>query len=272
MACYLKWKATPETLRRRESRTCERDGCDQPLNRKQKQFCSPQCRNIHFNKLRVGPKTETAVWSKEDLAYLIANYPDHGCAAVAKTLGRSHDQVMFKANRLKLGLTESSRRRIVHDRAAEHMREDNPSRRPGATERLRRQTQERPHIVKKMMEGQARIQKDKPSKLEMKLAAMLDSLRVTYEQQVLIKDKFIVDFRVGMLVIEADGGWWHGHPRFEPLNPRQVRQQKRDAARDKYLTVCGYTVVRIWDSDMKLKTVRGVIESHEEMIHDYLQL
>lgn len=204
-----------------------------------------------------------APWLPDEVAFLVANYPDNGAGWIAARIDKTAIQVRDKANRLKIRLNPEATRRIVHDRAAEHMRANNPSRLPGASERLRQQVIDNPGIYQRLIEGQARLQRDRPSKLETKLAAFLDQLGLTYESHVLIKPNFIVDFRIGSLIIEADGDWWHGHPRYEPLHERQVRQQQRDAARGKYLTACGYKVVRIWESDMSIETVARVLHEND---------
>ncbi len=204
------------------------------------------------------------MWSQEDVRFLIGNYADSGAAWVADKLGKTLVQVRSKANKINLKLSKEASHRIIHDRAAEHMRTDNPSRRPGATERLTRQSKARmqnPEHARKFFGGHAKLQRENPSGLEKKLAAILDKLGVAYEHHVVIKLNFVVDFVIGKLVIEADGDWWHGHPRFEPLKPRQIAQRKRDLSRNKYLEACGYIVIRIWESDMRFDVVKNHLEN-----------
>ena len=106
-------------------------------------------------------------------------------------------------------------------------------------------------------------QRKNPSGLERKLWAILDDIGVSYDTQVIIKPKFVVDVMIENLIIQADGDYWHGHPdRFPILTSRQKRQRKRDRAQDAYLHACGYTVVRIWESDMSHDTVLSVLENH----------
>lgn len=107
--------------------------------------------------------------------------------------------------------------------------------------------------------AQAAIDRKRPSGLERRLHGILDGLGVAYDIGVVMKPHFVVDVRIGSLIIEADGDYWHGHPRLAPLTERQLAQQKRDRARDAYLTACGYKVVRIWESDMSEGTVRAAL-------------
>jgi very-short-patch-repair endonuclease len=179
--------------------------------------------------------------------------------------GMSRSQIQNQAYRIGVKLTKGVYWDTVHAAAAEYMRQHNPSRLPGARERMSKQSNN-PEGIERLLRGHAKMRKDKPSKLEERLGNMLRELGVKYEAQVLIKPKFIVDFLIGGLIIEADGDWWHGHPRFEPLLDRQIRQKSRDAARNAYLTRVGYQVVRIWESDLTIDWLREVIDDNRDII------
>jgi very-short-patch-repair endonuclease len=184
--------------------------------------------------------------------------------------GRTHAQIQNRAYRLGIVLLADVFRKNVHGAAAEHMRMNNPSKLPGASERLRETTKKmwsnRPDIVEKLFKGQQQLQKTKPTKLEQKLFQILEKLSIEYTPYAVIKPKFIVDAQVDKIIIQADGEWWHGHPRFSPLNDRQIAQQKRDTAQDAYLKSCGFTVIRIWEREMRLDLVR------ERLLHAGLSL
>lgn len=249
-------------------------------------FCSPQCRNINnahkksmvkgqkcpvcgsvgynrktdFCRLHAPKQKGRTNWSEQEVAYLREHYPDNGAIFVASNLpGKSVGAVHQKANKLGIAMTPTAYRRLVHDAAAKHMIMNNPSHQPGAIERLRKTSACHPEVLAKLMAGHARIRRENPSGLEKKLAEILDSLGISYQSQYLIKPKFIVDFLLGKLIIQADGDYWHGHPRFEPLTARQLAQQKRDKAQDAYLKSCGYTVVRIWESDLTIELLQSII-------------
>lgn len=92
--------------------------------------------------------------------------------------------------------------------------------------------------------------RDNPSQLEIDLYTILDGLNVDYFKQYPI-GHFVVDaFIEPNIIIEADGIYWHGHPKFEPLTDRQLEQQKRDAIRDNYFSNRDYCVIRIWEHEM----------------------
>lgn len=209
-------------------------------------------------------RNETA-WTDAMEEFMREHYPHQGVAWVAERLGVPPGRIPVKAKRLGLKLTAEANHRVVHDKAAEYMRENNPSRLPGASERIAARTREslkNPKYARALFEGHARLRKTNPTKLEAKLAGILDSLGVDYEPQVVVKSNFVIDFLAGRFVIEADGDWWHGHPRFPNLTERQEAQKRRDAARNAYLTACGYTVIRIWESDTKPDFVKRVLQEY----------
>lgn len=84
--------------------------------------------------------------------------------------------------------------------------------------------------------------------------ALLDSIGVPYERQFVIAGKFCVDAFVPSLgiVVQFDGDYWHGNPaKFATLDHRQQKRVRLDRSQDAYMTKCGYTVVRLWESDLK---------------------
>lgn len=93
-----------------------------------------------------------------------------------------------------------------------------------------------------------------PNSLERLGYALLDSIGLNYIPQHLIADKFCVDAFAPdtKTVIQFDGDYWHGNLSvFSLLNFRQSRRRKLDSSQDAYLHKCGYTVIRIWESELK---------------------
>lgn len=216
-----------------------------------KRFCSAQC------------ATGLTLSDKELILFL---YPLYGADAVASMLDVDRDKVQSLANKNHVKLTTETNKRLVHEKAREYMSANNPMKSADAREKVRQYWLSHPDhmatVMAHMRTESRQYQKNKPSKLEQKLRLYLEELGVEYEPSAIIKDKFIVDIRIGNLILEADGDWWHGHPRFAPLNERQLKQKVRDASRNKYLTACGYTVIRIWESDMSLDLVRQIVSGH----------
>lgn len=205
-------------------------------------------------------------WTPELEEYVRQHYPTQGAAAVAGVIGFSPNAVRVKANKLGVRLTKGATRKLVNGRAAEHMRQNNPMHNAESLAKAKQWRIEHPNemaaIFEKLMLGKQRMQRNKISNLEKRLHVILDALGVQYEHTVLIKPSFLVDVRIGMLIIQADGEYWHGHPRFEPLTERQQAQQRRDAAQDVYLRTCGYAVVRIWERDMTESCVVSILKEH----------
>lgn len=189
-----------------------------------------------------------------------------GASKIAKALGKTHKQVINKANKLKLKIDKKTARMIVHSKASEYMYKNNPMFNDKVKRKVKKFWSDNPEKyqeqMKKLFTGHSKLRKDKPTKLEKKLYNILGAIGVPFDKQAIIKPKFIVDAKIGNLIIEADGDWWHGHKRLEPLNERQIKQQVRDKSRNKYLTTCGYKVERIWESDMSYDVVVGILKKH----------
>lgn len=93
----------------------------------------------------------------------------------------------------------------------------------------------------------------KESRLERRGYEILDELGITYLRQHLIGGKFCVDAFVpgSSLVVQFDGDYWHGNPvKFPTLDARQDRRRKLDQSQDAYMRACGFTVLRLWESDV----------------------
>lgn len=102
--------------------------------------------------------------------------------------------------------------------------------------------------------------KSRVTKPEYKCKDILNTLGIKFKHQHFIKPNFFVDFLVyPNLILQVDGEYWHGHPDRLPLTARQIAQQKRDKAQDKYLTTCGYKVVRVWERDITLDNLTSVM-------------
>lgn len=207
-------------------------------------------------------KTGDHMWTLEQVAYLRERYPLDGSVATAKALGLTVQQVYGKANALKIKLSDETRARVVHEPTRKRMTATNPMHKPANQQKAREWHLSHPEGYQRLMAGQAKLQRDKPSKPELRLREMLTDLGICFEPSAAIKKSFIVDIRIGNLIIELDGDYWHGHPRFYPLSERQQRQQKRDRSRDKYLKACEYVIERIWECELTIERVRSILIRH----------
>lgn len=231
-------------------------------SRGRKIYCSQECRRDGI-RAKDGARLKV---TQEQRDLILSLYPIHGCDAVAEMLGLDRDYIQRFVNKRHVRLTSEATQRLVYDKSREAMKENNPMARSDVREKVRRHWLDRPDKLEqslaRLTAGQQRLQKTRPSGLEQRLRNLLDDLGVEYEGSAMIKANFIVDIRIGRLIIEADGDWWHGHPRFEPLSERQLAQQRRDVSRNKYLSTCGYAVVRIWERDLCMDLVRRVLREN----------
>lgn len=93
-----------------------------------------------------------------------------------------------------------------------------------------------------------------PTAPEAALYAILDRLGVQWERQHLFAEKFLVDAAIpsAMLVIQADGNYWHGKGMNEDeMHPRVLKRVKYDRSQDAYIRACGWTVLRFWEDELR---------------------
>lgn len=89
----------------------------------------------------------------------------------------------------------------------------------------------------------AQLNKKGLNKLELAGQKILNDIGVSFNEQVLMFNKFLVDVLIPSrnLIIQWDGVYWHNNP----------RRKKLDKSQDAYLKQCGYHVLRITDLDIK---------------------
>lgn len=96
----------------------------------------------------------------------------------------------------------------------------------------------------------------KPSKQtipEKIVEGILIKLGLDYKSQnPVIGTKFINDFEVGNIVIEVQGDYWHGNPKFyQEFNKVQQKMINRDKRKKRVLEKMGYKVLYLWEYDIK---------------------
>lgn len=111
----------------------------------------------------------------------------------------------------------------------------------------------------------AMIQNKKPTKIEIKLNKFLNGEGIKFESNHPIKN-FRVDFYLKdyNLVIECDGDYWHGNPKF--YNPKelgviQLKNFDRDKRKEEMLKSNKIDIIRFWEYDIKnnFNTVKQII-------------
>jgi very-short-patch-repair endonuclease len=87
-----------------------------------------------------------------------------------------------------------------------------------------------------------RFASGKRTDIEIAMADALKKAKIEFAEQVILFDKFMVDFLLTdrRIVIQCDGLFWH--------SPKNV--QSRDRGQDKYLNKAGYEVLRFTDKEI----------------------
>lgn len=193
-------------------------------------------------------------------------YPTEGSAKLAEELHKSKMAICCIAFSMGVRTTPETHWRIRSETCRARILANPPMNDPAARLKMSKTMKERhpdnPRNAKALL-YQRRMH---PTKPELKLQTILDSLGVVYEPGAQINPRLIVDFRIGRLIIQVDGEYWHGHPRFEPLTERQKTQRKKDAAQDTYMRACGYAVVRLWESDLAMDKIEKVLNDNQSAI------
>lgn len=115
------------------------------------------------------------------------------------------------------------------------------------------------------MANQVQNKKKGLNKLELAGNLILDDLGIEYETQYLVNGKICVDVFIPScnLIIQWDGSYWHGKDKkYELLEERIKKRVDLDKSQDKYLSECGYTVIRFWDTD---------VYSRKEYVYDTIK-
>lgn len=205
-------------------------------------------------------------WKPEEIDYIKNHYPKEGAGPISKVLNKTYNQVRDRAGKLGVKLSEETFYRLVHVKAKEFMTINNPMKKPEVQQKVKNWIASHPEIAEKtfsaLQTGHQKLEKSKPSKLEFKLREVLTKHGIKFEPSALIGNKIVVDIKIGNIIIQADGDWWHGHPRFEPLNERQISQQKRDRSQEAYLKKCGFTIVRFWEHDFSEEKILSILREH----------
>ena len=124
----------------------------------------------------------------------------------------------------------------------------------------------------KKSEPKAKKPRQKPkygsSKLEDRFASnFLDKLGVVYERQFEAKDiKRFYDFKIGSILIEVDGDYWHGKDLVDvDKNRMQKHSEWVDEVKNEWAISHGYLLYRVWESDINNNGAK-VMEELKEIL------
>lgn len=95
---------------------------------------------------------------------------------------------------------------------------------------------------------------------ELLAESILSGMGLDYISQFRIRSSWCVDFLVSQnIVLQIDGEYWHGHPRFEPLSEAQIKQRNRDERLNETLEAMGYKVYRLWENEITQERISEII-------------
>jgi len=112
----------------------------------------------------------------------------------------------------------------------------------------------------------------KDTSIEIKIQNFLKELNLFFltHQYMEIEHGYQCDILIPSmnLVIEVDGNYWHGNPKFFP-NPNewQIKQIEKDKIRTQELIESGFKVLRFWECDinfMELNDLKNILEIEEK--------
>lgn len=225
-----------------------------------KKHCSAKCAGMS----RMGkPSTNPYTHPKEIINNIREMCKTKFAKEISDEIGISVVSVQDIIYKYCKDIDRSMAKKRQYDETSKRMQADNPMFYDVAKQKVSEWKKKNPEIVRECaVRASSKCQRNYPSKLELRAREILDEIGIDYESSVPIKDKFVVDFRIVNLIIEIDGEYWHGHPRFIPLSERQKGQQKRDKSRNKYLLACGYSVERIWERDVTKDHIISILKKH----------
>jgi very-short-patch-repair endonuclease len=123
----------------------------------------------------------------------------------------------------------------------------------------------------RLLEMNKTQQNTKINKLEKTGYSILDELKILYEKQYLIGDKFLVDAFIPShkIVIQFDGDYWHCNPiKFVFPDKRQQKRIYIDTSQNAYFKACGYSVLRFWETDIyknKDFVIRSILSTMDSL-------
>lgn len=249
--CHYAWRSTqPSPKLRHLPKPCPICGTVFRDSHAQRQTCSKPC-GYALKRRRVRQRAEEMLG--EPLAAGLARRMAEGATMreICNDCGISDDRVV-KRMMTELGIATRTPREAVLMQWI-----DNPERRAETGRRFSEYAHANPETVRaQSVAANLKLQSTSPTSIERALMTALDADGIVYEFQYIVGGKFLCDFGFPdvMLIVEADGSYWHRTP----------LQKARDASKDAYLRACGYTVLRVTDHDIiqRLDWCRAQIQSH----------
>ena len=93
------------------------------------------------------------------------------------------------------------------------------------------------------------------NKLEEKVSKILEENNIKYTYNFFLNNKVICkqyDFKIGNILLEIDGDYWHGGPGVKTHHFSASQTQQNDLLKNQLAEELGYKLVRVWESEFKL--------------------
>lgn len=188
-------------------------------------FCSELCKNTHPSREKSGSLILCETCNKEIYKPISLIRKHNFCSANCHNIYQSRNKLTFVCKMCNKEFKWSLSR----------IKANNPIPcRNSDTEHMQRTS---------LLGNTANLNKVGLNKLEIKGSEILNELGIEHQTQVPMFNKFTVDVLIKnkKVIIQWDGVYWH----------TKDNRLKLDLSQDKYLTKCGYTILRITDEQIK---------------------
>ena len=108
-----------------------------------------------------------------------------------------------------------------------------------------------PEIIEKIIKNGRKYM----NKLEEKVSKILEENNIKYTYNFFLNNKVICkqyDFKIGNILLEIDGDYWHGGPGVKTHHFSASQTQQNDLLKNQLAEELGYKLVRVWESEFKL--------------------
>jgi very-short-patch-repair endonuclease len=134
--------------------------------------------------------------------------------------------------------------------------------------KVKRKAKRNPYTKAKYLKSQSKKMENKKTWPEKEFESILNEMKITYESQKIIKGK-IFDYYIPEMntVCEVDGDYYHANPeKYEQLNEMQKRNVKNDNYKSLIAKGLGYSIFRVWESELKESRERVIERIKKEIL------
>lgn len=214
--------------------------CNKVIAKYQKNILCRNCssKEVYLNR-EVFSHNNSKLWNNIEIDYLTKNYYNSTIKELTNNLNRNWNSITHKAHRLNLKRNPKFMEE-GNIKGRKTMKLNNPSKNPITKEKIRNSLIKlyNKHPEKLL---NARLKRNQMTLIEKKVSEYLDELGISYEWNKYVKtiNTFrFPDFKIGNLIIECDGLYWHN------------KQKDKDESRQRELEALGFKVIRFNDKQI----------------------